>query len=152
MASSTSKLTVFLLMITLEWIPQCHSWGILPRTTSVSKNTNDDTNNRRRRQFLQSILFLSYSNNAAMARNLPISTGADLSKVGSVESLKPIVSLRYSLSKLETQLSKSEKIAIDDIPTTEQSFKRLFDAYSDPVSYKQRFLDNNAFLVYYTKG
>ncbi|CAJ1935067.1 unnamed protein product [Cylindrotheca closterium] len=32
------------------------------------------------------------------------------------------------------------------------TFKRLFDAYSDPVSYKQKFLDQNAFLVYYTKG
>ena len=31
-------------------------------------------------------------------------------------------------------------------------FKQLFDAYSDPVSYKQKFLDQNAFLVYYTKG
>ena len=38
------------------------------------------------------------------------------------------------------------------IPRDENSFKRLFDAYSTPVSYKQKFLDQNAFLVYYTKG
>jgi hypothetical protein len=41
---------------------------------------------------------------------------------------------------------------IKAIPTTEQSFKSIFDAYSDPISYKQRFVDQNAFLVYYTKG
>eukprot|EP00593_Proboscia_inermis_P009516 CAMPEP_0171308770 /NCGR_PEP_ID=MMETSP0816-20121228/18873_1 /TAXON_ID=420281 /ORGANISM="Proboscia inermis, Strain CCAP1064/1" /LENGTH=114 /DNA_ID=CAMNT_0011791849 /DNA_START=367 /DNA_END=711 /DNA_ORIENTATION=+ len=28
----------------------------------------------------------------------------------------------------------------------------MFDEYSNPVSYKQKFLDQNAFLVYYTKG
>ena len=157
----TFKLTVLLLLISLEWIPQCHSWGIhLMRTkTNVSKNTNDDTNNQRR-QFFQSLIFLSFSNDvfystpAAMARNLPVSTGADLKKVGTVQALTPIVSIRYSLSKLETHLSKSERIDIQDydIPTIEENFKRLFDAYSDPVSYKQKFLDNNAFLVYYTKG
>jgi hypothetical protein len=38
------------------------------------------------------------------------------------------------------------------IPRDEQAFKRVFDEYSDPVSYKQKFLDQNAFLVYYTRG
>jgi preprotein translocase subunit SecA len=38
------------------------------------------------------------------------------------------------------------------IPTQEDDFKRLFDEYSVPVSYKQRYLDSNAFLVYYSRG
>jgi hypothetical protein len=38
------------------------------------------------------------------------------------------------------------------IPRKEKDFKRIFDEYSDPVSYRQKFLDQNAFLVYYTKG
>lgn len=38
------------------------------------------------------------------------------------------------------------------IPNDEIIFKRIFDEYSTPISYKQRYLDNNAFLVYYTKG
>ena len=42
--------------------------------------------------------------------------------------------------------------AMSEIPFREQDFKRIFDAYSDPVSYKQKFLDANAFLVYYTNG
>ena len=42
--------------------------------------------------------------------------------------------------------------AMPEIPFREQDFKRIFDAYSDQVSYKQKFLDSNAFLVYYTKG
>ena len=40
----------------------------------------------------------------------------------------------------------------ETIPADEISFKRLFDAYSVPVNYKQKFLDSNAFLVYYSKG
>jgi hypothetical protein len=28
----------------------------------------------------------------------------------------------------------------------------LFDEHSEGISYKQQFLDQNAFLVYYTKG
>ena len=38
------------------------------------------------------------------------------------------------------------------IPRGETQFKRIFDAYSTPVSYKQKFLDQNAFLVYYSNG
>jgi hypothetical protein len=38
------------------------------------------------------------------------------------------------------------------LPTDESSFKRIFDAYSVPVSYKQKWMDSNAFLVYYTQG
>jgi hypothetical protein len=38
------------------------------------------------------------------------------------------------------------------LPHDERSFKAVLDSYSVPVSYKQRFLDANAFLVYYTKG
>jgi hypothetical protein len=46
----------------------------------------------------------------------------------------------------------TQKPSLGNIPTNEQDFKRLFDAYSDPVSYQQKFMDQNAFLVYYTKG
>ena len=38
------------------------------------------------------------------------------------------------------------------IPSEEVKFKRIFDEYSDPVSYKQKYMDQNAFLVYYSKG
>lgn len=33
------------------------------------------------------------------------------------------------------------------VPATEKDFKRLFDEFSEAVSYKQKFLDSNAFLV-----
>jgi hypothetical protein len=91
----------------------------------------------------------------ASARNLPEVTGADLSKVGTVEALVPIIAVRNSLDQLKLQLAKPSRsgLAIDtSIPKDEMAFKKLFDAYSDPVSYKQKFLDQNAFLVYYTKG
>ena len=45
-----------------------------------------------------------------------------------------------------------ESILSEEFPSTERAFKRLFDEYSNGISYKQQFLDKNAFLVYYTKG
>lgn len=38
------------------------------------------------------------------------------------------------------------------VPTSEKEFKRLFDEFSEGISYKQQFLDKNAFVVYYTQG
>jgi len=111
----------------------------------------------------------------ALARNMPISNGADTSKIGTVSALLPIVKLRTDLELLRQTLQKQHKKNDDGpsavitktktaisftgnsnkpatIPTLEVEFKRLFDAYSDQVSYKQKFLDQNAFLVYYTNG
>ena len=59
------------------------------------------------------------------------------------------------MGQIQSELAKGEKdIFLDEnvISTSETSFKKVFDEYSDPVSYKQKFLDQNAFLVYYTKG
>lgn len=95
---------------------------------------------------------------AAKASNLPASTGADQSRTGTIETLIPIVQLKKTLATTEKTLQQSSgalqqtQQALSSIPTVEQDFKRLFDQYSDPVSYKQKYLDQNAFLVYYTKG
>ena len=106
---------------------------------------------------------------AALARNLPQDTGADRSATGTLSTLIPIVKIQKTLSHVNNILSKPPrrgdvdapstflqlqeiKTAIANIPTLEQKFKRVFDEYSDPVSYKQKYLDQNAFLVYYTKG
>ena len=110
-----------------------------------------------------STAFLLWGGNAdkSVARNLPESNGADLSKTGSVETLVPIVRMRASLQKTRQDLSSMSSSSDDDnvwkkcqgLPTLKETdFKRLFDEYSFPVSYKQRYLDQNAFLVYYTKG
>ena len=110
----------------------------------------------------------------ANARNLPKSTGADRSQTGTIATLLPIVALRANLASLQSQLillgldgdeqniknpssqesvlSRIRHLIEVELPTQEQDFKRLFDAYSDPVSYKQQFLDQNAFLVYYSQG
>lgn len=81
----------------------------------------------------------------AWARNLPVSTGAPSDECGTLEALIPIARIRQSLDGPVLALPYA-------IPREEQTFKRLFDAYSDPVSYKQKFMDQNAFLVYYTRG
>lgn len=102
----------------------------------------------------------------AYSSNLPTSNGADLTKTGTVEKLIPIIKLEDSLLKAQTilkaEVDSSDTISLSvldrvstvlhDIPTNEKTFKRLFDEYSDPVSYKQKYLDQNAFLVYYTNG
>jgi hypothetical protein len=109
---------------------------------------------------------------------MPVSNGADTSKVGTVSALLPIVKLRTDLESLQQTLEEQHKNNVDGslsaitktktaisftksdgssnksttISTVETDFKRLFDSYSEQVSYKQKFLDQNAFLVYYTKG
>ena len=105
----------------------------------------------------------------ARAANLPKSTGADLSGVGTVEALVPVVRIESALRSAATGLeqimegsSSSTPVstealdvltaALKDVPSDEMAFKRAFDSYSDPVSYKQKFMDQNAFLVYYTGG
>lgn len=114
----------------------------------------------------------------ALASNMPVSNGADTSKVGTVSALLPVVKLRTDLESLRQTLEEQHKNNVDGslsaitktktaisftksegssnksttISTVETDFKRLFDSYSEQVSYKQKFLDQNAFLVYYTKG
>jgi hypothetical protein len=103
------------------------------------------------------------------ASNIPKSNGANLSKVGTLEMLLPLVQLRYILLECATivdnagesliagNTQKKEVVTklsalLELIPQEESKLKKLFDEYSDTVSYKQRYLDQNAFLVYYTRG
>lgn len=75
--------------------------------------------------------------------------------VGKVDgSLNAITKTKTAISftKSEENGGSSRENTSAAIPTLETDFKRLFDAYSDQVSYKQKFLDQNAFLVYYTNG
>ena len=102
----------------------------------------------------------------ANAANLPVSTGADMSRTGTIDTLIPIIKMENALLDAKKQLSDARaKWAVSSetiksvfntlsgaIPSEQTLFKRKFDEYSDPVSYKQKFMDQNAFLVYYTKG
>lgn len=175
-AHHSTGLTYQLRLITLFIIIAiCHGWqppqprriGMGLQTLSSSlqlnmKETEEDipssSPSPSRREFMESAAWLSAvfsglgSIRSADARNLPISNGADTSHTGTVDALKPIVLLRYSLSDLKLQLKNKLTLDLEGMPTTEAAFKRIFDAYSDPVSYKQKYLDQNAFLVYYTKG
>ncbi|KAL3757356.1 hypothetical protein ACHAWU_008517 [Discostella pseudostelligera] len=123
-----------------------------------------------RRAVIQSIIGVPVlSSIDASAANLPSNLGADLTKTGTIETLLPIAAMERSLVNAKLQLTKSmdgssnslttPEICADILnsllncmPREENSFKRIFDAYSTPVSYKQKFMDQNAFLVYYTKG
>jgi len=141
------------LITILAFATECNCWSNYP----LQRQTENSANHHfypHRRKFLQSLLLIvpsvaSSNIKPASASNLPSSTGADDSKTGTVESLMGIVSLRYSLSRLEKSHNQKKTISLDGvaIPASEQSFKRIFDSYSDRVSYKQKFMDQNAFLV-----
>lgn len=130
--------------------------------------TNESTQHITRHNFLSCAwLVTSTLPCLANAANLPQSNGADLSRTGSVDTLIPIIQMRRSILKSkgvipdETQQHSSmttqqctrilQQLS-SSMPREEKPFKRIFDAYSTPVSYKQKFLDQNAFLVYYSKG
>ena len=157
---------------------------ISPTTFQTSSSTTS-----RRRLFLlipptlaaYTSLVLASPPPPAIARNMPVSTGADTSRVGTVSALLPLVALRTNLVSLRQALQEQRRNIVEGplvvitktktalaftkskgiggsssdpvkIPIREEDFKRLFDAYSQQVSYKQKYLDQNAFLVYYTKG
>jgi hypothetical protein len=94
------------------------------------------------------------------ARNMPEPSTADTSKTGTVEAMIPVVLLEKQLGKIKSSLEADVNLGslknmdglLRNIPSEEKTFKAIFDAYSDPVSYKQKFVEQNAFLVYYSKG
>lgn len=163
-----SKL-IFFLTLTLH---SSSGWTSKP-------NTNVDV---QRRQFLFKtpaltacvVGTLTQLPNKSWSRNLPESNGANSSATGTVSTLIPLIKMRHILANAQTILNSSlgeesrestsndsklsgEKLkaiskAIYDIPSNEKQFKKIFDEYSDPVSYKQKYMDSNAFLVYYTNG
>ncbi len=117
--------------------------------------------------FITAVPFSLLLPSTSTAANLPENTGADLSRTGSIETLIPIIKMQQSLLAAKTKLFETNdgsslvsaqeckiilKSLLTAIPREEKAFKRMFDSYSTPVSYKQKFLDQNAFLVYYTKG
>jgi hypothetical protein len=90
----------------------------------------------------------------AEARNLPTSNGASGANRGTASTLVPILEMKNtvdSATALLPNILECEKL-LSKIPAIEKDFKKIFDEHSEGISYKQQFLDQNAFLVYYTKG
>ena len=91
---------------------------------------------------------------ALTRRNLPTDTGASSAQRGTVAGLVPIVELQSAVRAASAALPDVGAVAraLDAVPTQEVAFKRTFDEFSEGVSYKQVWRDQNAFLVYYTGG
>ena len=143
-------------------LPLLQIFSFSPNHTSYAWSVNMNCPASRRRAFHQTIvssmaLVLPFAL-PTQARNLPEDNGANLSNVGTAEALIPIINIEQLLLTLQSNLSTPDSIRTKVlilpaiIPTKEQEFKQLFDSYSNPVSYKQKFRNNNAFLVYYTQG
>ena len=91
----------------------------------------------------------------ARAANLPTSNGASGKLQGSEASLQAIRRMGKAAQRakeLESDMPAVRELLRSDFPSNEKAFKKAFDEYSQGVSYKQQFLDKNAFLVYYTQG
>lgn len=159
-------MNVFLLQALTFWITISNSYSYYPynsrRAPPVVKCSNNDkfitSSLRRTVQILlitASVTVNPYSQpSVAIARNLPTSNGASNGNIGNAKSLVPILELRIALDAAVQQLPDlnkcNDKFYI--IPKNEKEFKKIFDEHSESVSYKQTFLDQNAFLVYYTQG
>ena len=90
----------------------------------------------------------------AHAANLPTDTGASAAQRGTLAGLVPIVELQSTIRAASAALPEVGAVAraLDAVPAQEVAFKRTFDEFSEGVSYKQVWRDQNAFLVYYTGG
>lgn len=93
---------------------------------------------------------------ASHAANLPSSNGASGVNRGKYVALRPIIAMRDSLASIAVSSDLKEmNVALsksDVFPSTESAFKKVFDEFSVGISYKQNYLDKNAFVVYYTQG
>lgn len=92
------------------------------------------------------------------AANLPESNGASGNKRGTKEALLPILEMQKVAAEAAKLRGGGDVASIRGLlaspalPQTERAFKRVFDEFSLDVSYKQQYLDKNAFVVYYTRG
>ena len=95
---------------------------------------------------------------AARAANLPSDTGASGKERGTLKALARVEECLRAAKTAEASAAAGGSLS--DIrsglnPTfalKEKGFKKMFDEYSEGISYKQQFLDKNAFLVYYSGG
>lgn len=91
----------------------------------------------------------------AYARNIPESNGATGKLTGTTQALFPIISMSDIINDANIICSEDLNLCkerLDKLPLDERNFKRLFDEYSVGISYRQQYLDKNAFVVYYSKG
>jgi len=168
-----------ILLIFVVSNPSCHSWNVSSfQISSVQQNqqkkeerhcvvqkiaSQKHTNTLHRRTVFQSVIAISslfFAPNTEVNNGSSIANAVTKSTVGTVDALLPILMLKSALKDIRIQLhDKGNKKEVvkqiqqqRQIPTEEQKFKQIFDQYSNPLSYKQKYLNSNAFLVYYTKG
>ena len=105
-------------------------------------------------QCLPSLPMLSLVPAAARASNLPSDNGASPSERGTIRALQKVKDIQSAVKLAKSRSSLSDiRLDLNGVyALKEKGFKRVFDEYSEGISYKQQFLDKNAFLVYYTQG
>ena len=93
----------------------------------------------------------------AVAANIPTDNGAAGRARGTAEALRDVVAMQAAVEAAVAACPKNldevqKSLGSNTVPMSEKDFKKLFDEYSEAITYKQRYMDQNAFLVYYTGG
>lgn len=130
------------------------------RTTISARGGIDAPPDVRRRRLVGAALCAGgvalQPNSIARAANLPTSNGASGAARGTAKALAPILRLEAAVARAAAATARGDlagsRAALDAVPAKEKDFKRLFDEFSVDVSYKQRYKDANAFVVYYSGG
>ena len=139
-ANAAAMRRTFELFLLALLIANCNGWSV------ASSN---------RRAFLDTLVASSFALVVpAQATTEPLTT---IRKPATIETLIPILQIQLTAKRLlhliqDDPSNPSIRTLTQSIPSEEKLFKRIFDEYSDPISYKQKFVDQNAFLVYYSKG
>lgn len=75
---------------------------------------------------------------------------------GDAPLLAAVLEVQRALKAASTAANAGDLVAcrraLASLPASEQAFKAVFDASAEKTSYKTKFKDQNAFLVYYTQG
>jgi len=115
----------------------------------------------RRRSLLASGASWLAAAGSARAANMPVSNGASDKDIGQPRALAVVLQLRKRIAtaereaEAESTVRRKAQAVVDglrSVESDERKFKAQFDAFSDRVAYKTRYMDSNAFLVYYTSG
>lgn len=111
-----------------------------------------------RRSFVHGLVLTSLACQAhgAWASSLPVDNGASGAKKGTQEALDAVLALNDHLRRARAAAEREDidgcLAALSHVPADERAFKRVFDEYAEAPSFKTRWKDQNAFIVYYSRG
>ena len=141
-----------LLLLTANYIHRTHAWKSKLNSIITKHLRHQVTIGTSIALAISQVHILTLHPSPIFARNLPPSNGASAINRGQPLSLVPILNIQNTIEQASQHTNDLIACAklLHQIPTKEKEFKKLFDEHSEGISYKQVFMDQNGFLVYYT--